>query len=231
LLFPGGIVGSVLFRFSWLGSPVPVLVINSVIYSAVAYLVFYRLKYHLSARRTAIVAVVAVLLACLACVPSLDPLWPQKMAELDEKEHILREGLQVGSDLNSVRAFLRSQGIEAYEYEPKAEEIFLQRTDLQIVAEPGERVISARVDTQAQQFPCSYRIQVVLLIDQQGKVKRRYIARSPLCPEAQSLRFCKRTLNMRSESRIVICSPSIPFRNAFHSYLLDSPFLRFHSYV
>jgi hypothetical protein len=160
LLFPGGIVESVLFRFSWLGSPVPILVINSVIYSAVAYLVFYRLKYHPSARRTAIVAVVAVLLPCLACVPSLDPLWPRKMSELDEKEHLLREGLQVGSDLHSVRAFLRGQGIEAYEYEPKAEEIVLQRTDLQIVAEPGERVLSARVDTEAQ----------------------RYIARSPLCP-------------------------------------------------
>jgi hypothetical protein len=90
------------------------------------------------------------------------------MSDLAEKEHILRDGLQIGSDLDSARAFLRGQGIDSYEHEKKVEEIVLQRADLKIVAQPGERVLSARVDTEAQQFPCSYSIEVVLLIDQQG---------------------------------------------------------------
>ncbi len=181
LLAPGGIVGSVLLKVSRLSSPVPALVLNAALYSAVAYLVFYRLKYYLSARRTVIVAIVVVLLACLACVPSLSPLWPQRMSELDDKEKVLNEGLQVGgSDLTP--GFLTWPGYRFIRIRGKDGGDCSAEVRPQDRCETGGRVLLARVDTEAQQFPCSYRIQGVLLIDRQGKLNQRYIARSPLCP-------------------------------------------------
>ena len=182
LLAPGGIVGSMLFKVSWLGSPVPVLICNAVIYSAAAYLVFHRLRYQLSAKGTLVIAAAALPLASLACVPSLNPLWPRGMSDLEEKERVLREGLPADSDLTSARAFLRGRGIDAYEYSATSEDVVLRRATVKVMAQPGDHVLSARVPTAAQQFPCSYDIEVILVFDRQEKLKQSDISRIGICP-------------------------------------------------
>ena len=182
LLAPGGIVTSVLFKLSWLGPPVPVLVSNAAVYSAIAYLVFYCLTSRLSTTRTLVVAAVALPLAFLASVPNLNPLWPRGMSELEETERTLRQGLPADSDLTSARAFLRGRGIDSYEYSATSEEVVLQRANVRIIAQPGDHVLSARVPTAAEQFPCSYRIDVVLVFDRQEKLQESNISRFPLCP-------------------------------------------------
>jgi hypothetical protein len=182
LLAPGGILGSVLIKTLGVGSPITVLILSALIYSAIAYVVIHRWKIQLPWSKTTIVAVPIVLLACLACAPSVSPLWPRGMSELAEKERMLREGIPAGSDLASAQAFLRRRGIDSYEYSANSEEVAPQRANVKVVAEPGDRILSARVPTEAQQFPCSYRIEVILVFDRQEKLKQSSIARSPLCP-------------------------------------------------
>lgn len=133
LIAPGGIVGSHLFRISWLVSPVPVLALNAAIYSTIAYLLLHRLRYQLSKSKVLLLASGAVLLACLACTPSLSPLWPRGMSQMAEREKSLSDGLRPGSDLSSAQTFLRAQGIDLYEYNASEEQTVLQRADFKIV--------------------------------------------------------------------------------------------------
>ena len=182
LLAPGMIVASQLFRMRWLGSPLPGLIFSGVIYAAVAFLILHRLRYRPTKTKTLIIAAVVVPLACVACIPSLSPLWPHGMSELGQKEQVLREGLRAGLDLTSAQAFLRRQGIDSYQFVAKSEEVVMQRANVRIVAEPSDQVLYARVPTGAEQFPCSYRTEVVLVFDQQEKLKQSYIARFPICP-------------------------------------------------
>lgn len=134
------------------------------------------------ARRTLLYSAGVSVLAYLACIPSFSPIWPRGMSELGERERFLNGRLSAASDLGSARAFLRAQGIDTYEYDETAEQVVLQRANFRIVAKPGEHVMSARVDTGAQQFPCSYRIDVILVFDPNGRLEQNYIRRFPLCP-------------------------------------------------
>jgi len=186
-LAPGSVLASILFRVHTLGfgPPIPVLTLNALVYSSAAYLVLERwIRPNLHTVKLALVflAMPVVGLACLACIPSMSPLWPTGMSQLDERERTLREGLPTGSDLNSARGFLRGQGIDSYEYEAKSEETVLERGKLKIVAEPGDHILSAQVHTEAEEFPCGYRIEVVLVFDRQEKLKKSNVARFPLCP-------------------------------------------------
>jgi hypothetical protein len=185
LLTPGGILASLFFRSQDLGSPLAVLAVNSIIYSAMAY-VAVRFWLHLDIRNAKLLAlalaVPVLLLASLACMPSVSPLWPRGMTQLADDEKTLRTGLPLGSTLDAARAFLRGRAVNSQEYEIRSEEPILQSAHARIVAKPGDWLISALIDTKAEQFPCSYKIQVVLLFGAGQVLTEKYIERKPICP-------------------------------------------------
>jgi hypothetical protein len=64
----------------------------------------------------------------------------------------------------------------------RSEEPIQQNAHTKIVAEPGDRFISASIDTNAEQFPCNYKIQLVLVFAAEESLRERYIERRPICP-------------------------------------------------
>jgi len=185
LLTPGGILASLFVRSQGLGSPLALLAANAFIYSAIAF-VTLRFWIRLDASKTKRLAVgltiPALILAGMACMPSVSPIWPRGMTQLADEEKILRTGLPVGSTLDAARGFLRARAVDSHEYEISDEEPILRNAHTTIVARPGDRLISAQIDTEAEQFPCSYRIQVALVFGADGRLRQEYIERSPLCP-------------------------------------------------
>lgn len=185
LMTPGGIVASLLERSQGLGSPLAVLAANALIYSTLASVAFrfwIRLDASNAKRLTVAVAIPVLILAIFACVPSVSPIWPRGMSQLADEEKTLRAGLPIGSTLDAARAFLRASAVNSYEYEIRAEEPILQHAHTTIVARPGDRLISAQIDTDAEQFPCSYKIQVALVFGADKRLRERYIEQSPICP-------------------------------------------------
>lgn len=51
-----------------------------------------------------------------------------------------------------------------------------------MIASLGDRLLVAQVPTKAEQFPCGYRIDVILLFDKDGTLKENNIHRLRLCP-------------------------------------------------
>ena len=185
LLTPGGILASVFVRSQGLGSPSLVLAANAIIYSAIACVAFHfwlRLDVRKAQLLIAALAIPILLLASLACIPSVSPLWPRGMAQLADEEKTLRTGLSLGTTLDGARAFLRARGADCYEYEIHAEEPILQNSRATIAAKPGDRLISAQIETNAEQLPCGYKIQVALVFGTDDRLKESYIERSPVCP-------------------------------------------------
>jgi hypothetical protein len=128
-------------------------------------------------------AVPVAFLVGLVCIPALNPLWPRGMTELASQEKNLREGLPVGMALEPARAFLRSQGIQFYENTEEKHGIILDDAKgATVTASPGDRVISARFQTAASQFPCGYDMQIVLLFGRDDKLKQQYVHRLRVCP-------------------------------------------------
>jgi hypothetical protein len=104
------------------------------------------------------------------------------MDQLSKSENELQEALPVGMELDQARAVLRSKGIDVHEETETSESLVLKREDTSITAEAGDRVISARLETDAAQFPCGYDIEVVLLFGRDEKMKNQYVRRLPVCP-------------------------------------------------
>jgi hypothetical protein len=185
LLAPGGIIQGFFSNIHGIFSPLPMLVIDCLIYSALAYLVLRRwLRTEFAERKllTTLAFVPVGVLAYLACSPAASPLWPRGMSELTGQENFLRRGLPVGSRLDAARAFLHQRGISTYEEEVKSEQVVFQDVRTKLIAEPGERILSARVPTEAGQFPCGYRIDIHLVFDRDNILQRRRIERFQLCP-------------------------------------------------
>ena len=121
-------------------------------------------------------------LAILACVPTLDPLWPTGMSQLARQEAQLDELLPVGIDLEQAHRVLRSKGIQFWEHVEKYDNVIFTRPERSISAASGDTVISAQIWTKAGQFPCSYRIDVVLLFTKEQRLAKRSIHRMRICP-------------------------------------------------
>jgi hypothetical protein len=185
LLTPGGILASLVFRSQGLGSPVVLLALNAIIYSVIAFVAFrFWVRFDLSKVRrvTVAIAIPVLIVAIVACIPSVSPLWPRGMTQLADEERILRSGLPLGSTLEAGRAFLRASSVDSHEYEISAEEPVFQNAHAKIMARPGDRLISAQIESEAEQFPCSYKIQVVLVFGPDERLREEYIERTPLCP-------------------------------------------------
>ena len=130
---------------------------------------------------TRLVVPVAILVG-LACIPALNPVWPRGMAELTRQEKVLQDALPMGMGLEGARAVLRSKGIQFQEATETSQAVLLKRQDKSITAAPGDRVIPARLETEASQFPCGYDIEVVLLFGPDERLKDQYVHRLRLCP-------------------------------------------------
>jgi hypothetical protein len=185
-LLPGGILADVLVRPKEFSPPLLVLAANALVYSLLIYAGVSAFGRGIRAEkiRLAMIRLVfpVAILVGLACIPKLNPLWPRGMMELARQEKSLQEALPVGMGLEGARAVLRSKGIEFHEKDETSQEVMLERPDTSITAVAGDRVISARLETEARQFPCGYAIQIVLLFGQDERLKDQYVHRLRLCP-------------------------------------------------
>jgi hypothetical protein len=183
LLAPGGMIQALL-RGS--DSPLAVLAANCAVYSLLIFVIATTaagIQKRAESRRVNIwLACPVGVLVILACVPTLDPLWPTGMSQLATQEAQLHEILPVGIDLEQARGVLRSQGIRFWEHVEKYDNVIFTRPEGSISAASGDTVISAQVWTKAGQFPCSYRIDAVLLFGKEQRLTKRSIHRMRICP-------------------------------------------------
>ena len=75
---------------------------------------------------------------------------------MNSPENSLRSRLPEGTRIEYAKTVLYDQGAQADEFELNVHEVVLENAQTKIVGEPGDRVISARIDTEAGQFPCGY---------------------------------------------------------------------------
>jgi hypothetical protein len=184
LLYPGGLIQAILVKKA--DSPEAILLANFLVYWAVAFVITSSSS---KVQRTAESGRVNLwltfpvgVLVCLACIPTLDPLWPTGMTQLATREAQLHEILPVGMDLEEARRVLRLQGIPFAEQVEESDTVVLTRPEASIGATSGDSVVVGQIQTNAGQFPCGYRIDVVLVFGKQEKLKERYIHRVPICP-------------------------------------------------
>jgi len=186
LLMPGGVVASLAVRSQDATPPLLVCTANAVIYAGAIFaaLSVFGRRIVAAKMRLALIWLVfpVVILVGLVSVPAFNPLWPRNMTELATEEKSLQNALPLGMGLEESRAVLRSKGIAFEEELEKSQEVLLTREDRSISAAAGDRVISARLETEATQFPCGYDIEVVLLFGPDGRMKDQYIRRLRLCP-------------------------------------------------
>jgi hypothetical protein len=186
-LTPGGIVADLVGKPTEFSPPISILAANSLIYSAIAYAGVSVLGRGLGAEkmRTATIRLVfpVAILVALAFIPKLNPLWPRGMRELTTQEKELQQALPLGMRLDGVRAVLQSKGIQVREETEASQSVVLDDgKGGSITAAPGDRVVSARLQTEANQFPCGYDIQIVLLFGQDERMKQQHVQRLRLCP-------------------------------------------------
>ena len=84
--------------------------------------------------------------------------------------------------MESARSFLQTQGIHAHKQPTHGEEVIFQVAEKKMIADSGDRVLSAQVPTEALQFACGYTIDVILVFDQESRFKQVYIQRFPVRP-------------------------------------------------
>jgi len=186
-LTPGGVLADLLSRSKEFSPPLAVLAANALVYSAVALAAVLACGRSVSAATMRLAAIrltgPVAILVCLACVPAFNPLWPRGMTELAKQERELQEALPLGTGLDHARAVLRSKGIQFQEEAETAQTVVLDDAKgKSITAVPGDRVVWARLETGASQFPCGYEIEVILLFGQDDRLKQQHIHRLRLCP-------------------------------------------------
>jgi hypothetical protein len=186
LLLPGSLVAHLTVRSQEIGPPILVLTANAVVYAVVLFVglsIFARCVAAEKMRLATIRLVFPVaILTGLVCTPTLNPLWPRGMTELTKQEETLRDALPVGIGMDGARSVLRSKGIQFQEETETSQAVVVDRPDRTIAAAAGDRVISARLETGASQFPCGYAIEVVLLFGPDERMKDKYVHRLRLCP-------------------------------------------------
>jgi hypothetical protein len=186
LLLPGSVVAHIAVRSQEIGPPLPVVIANAVVYAAASFVGLWIFGHDITSEKMRLATIklvfpVAILIGFI-CSPALNPLWPRGMTELTKQEKVLQDALPVGMGMDVARAVLRSKGIEFHEETETSQAIVLDRQDRRITAAAGDRVISARLETEASQFPCGYDIEVVLLFGPNERIKDQYVHRLRLCP-------------------------------------------------
>lgn len=186
LLLPGSAIAYIAVGSQEIGPPILVFAANAVVYAAVSFfgLFIFDRRVALEKMRIATIGLAfpVALLTGLASTPSFNPLWPSGMTELTKQEKTLQDDLPIGIGIDRARAVLHSKGIQFNEEAETSLTVVVQESDRSVTAAAGDRVISARLETEASQFPCGYDIEVVLLFSPDEKMKDQYIHRLRLCP-------------------------------------------------
>jgi hypothetical protein len=186
LLLPGGAIAHFLSKSPEIDPPLLVLAANAVVYAAVPFVGLFIFGRGVAPEKMRLATIRLVfpvaLLVGLACTPTLNPLWPRGMTELTKQEKALRDALPVGIGMDGARSVLRSKGIQFQEETETSKAVVVNRTAGSMTAAAGDRVISARLETEASQFPCGYDIEVVLLFGPDQRMKDQYVHRLRLCP-------------------------------------------------
>jgi hypothetical protein len=185
-LLPGGAIAHFLARSQDIDPPLLVLAANAIVYAGIAYAALRTFGAGIAAEKMRSSAIklafpVAVLVG-LVCVPVLNPLWPRGMVELTRQEKNLQDAFPLGTGVDEARTVLRSKAIRFQEQIMSSDTVVVDRPEKSITAAAGDRVISARLETQASQFPCGYDIEIVLLFGPNEKLKDQYVRRLRLCP-------------------------------------------------
>jgi hypothetical protein len=182
-LLPGGLIQGLV---SGTNSPITVLSADFLVHSVIVFVAtstFSEVRRRVESHPPSLWFALAVeVLVCMACIPTLDPLWPTGMTQLASREAQLHETLPIGIDLAQARGLLRSQGIEFWEVVEKYDSIISTRPEGRLSAASGDTVVSAKVWTEALEFPCGYRIDVILVFGKEGRLTDRYIHRLRICP-------------------------------------------------
>lgn len=186
LLLPGSVIAHLAVRSQEVGPPLLVLAANAIIYAAVLFVGLSIFARGVAPEKMRLVAarlvLPGVILTGLVCTPALNPLWPRGMTELTKQEKALQDALPVGIGVDGARSVLNSKGIQFQEATETSKALVVNRPDGSITAAAGDRVISARLETEASQFPCGYDIEVVLLFGPDERMKDQYVHRLRLCP-------------------------------------------------
>ena len=186
LLLPGGTIVRLGSGSQDISPPLLVFAVNAVVYAAIAFigLTIFGPRIAVEKMRLATIrlAFPAGILVGLACIPAINPLWPRGMTELTKQEKVLRDAFPVGMGMGGARAILRSKGIQFQEETETSKAVVVTRPYGSVTAAAGDRVISARIETHASQFPCGYDIEVVLLFGPDERMKDQYVHRLRLCP-------------------------------------------------
>ena len=185
-LTPGGVIASLIHpEWSELGRALPVLAFNMVFYSCVTYAILrWKLRFEAIKVKNLVLTLIVpvVVLMGLACTPHLSPLWPRGMERLRDREQSLRTDLPVGMNLMPARTVLKSAGLESSEEEIQERSLVFSNGKATLTAQPGEKAVFARSDTVAEQFPCTYVVQVVLIFGIDGRLRDKYVGTQGICP-------------------------------------------------
>jgi hypothetical protein len=186
LLLPGSVIAHLAVRSREIGPPLIVLAGNVIVYAVVLFVGLSIFARGVEAGKIRLAAAWLVLpvaiLTGLVSIPALNPLWPHGMVELTRQEKALQDALPVGMGMDGARAVLHSKGIRFQEQTETSPSSVINRPDKSITAGTGDRVISARLETEASQFPCGYDIEVVLLFGPDDRLRDQYVHRLRLCP-------------------------------------------------
>lgn len=99
------------------------------------------------------------------------------MEQLEATERKLRDRLPLGVPIESARSFLQKQGVITYEDLAQNDEAVFQVADNKMMAGAGDTLISAPVPTDALEFPCGFRIDVILIFGNDRMLKKEHIER------------------------------------------------------
>jgi hypothetical protein len=185
-LLPGGAIAHFLVKSQEIDPPLLVLAANAIVYAAIAYAALCIFGGGVAAEKMRSLAIKLVfpvaILVGLVCVPVLNPLWPRGVMELTQQEKDLQDAFPLGMGVDEARTVLRSKAIRFQEQTMSSGTVVANRPDKSIRAAAGDRVISARLETQASQFPCGYDIEIILLFGPDEKLKDQRVRRLRLCP-------------------------------------------------
>jgi hypothetical protein len=186
LLYPGGLLTSLIAPGKLVPHPLFLLVANAIFYAMVFFLLSLVFRRSLTASRVRtggrILAILAAGLFALACVPQLNPFWPHGLDQLATRETEIRGLIHSDMTIDQVRAALQRESMPVNEETEDSPREILRNGNTTILAAAGDRVLSSRFRTDATQYPCGYDLEVLVLFGTDGKIKNRYVAPLPICP-------------------------------------------------
>jgi hypothetical protein len=187
LLTPGAVAVNVICGFDYDPSAAALIMANAFFYSCLAGATVasnrFRSMDSADMRTLAIrLAIPALFLFCLACIPAVSPIWPRGMTALKKMESELQQAINAEMSLEQSRAVLKSNGIVFSEEREKVTTSVFRTGALTISAVAGDTLVFSNMSPQASQYPCGYKLEVVLVFGQDEKLRQRYISRTPVCP-------------------------------------------------